>query len=45
MGSADKTIRVIIALVFAVLYFTKTIQETFGYILSAAAIIFYLLLW
>ncbi len=39
MGSADKTIRVIIALVFAVLFFTKTVQGTFGYILLAVAIV------
>ena len=42
MGSTDKTIRVIIALVFAALFFTKTVQGTFGYILLAVAIIFLL---
>jgi hypothetical protein len=42
MGSTDKTIRVIIALVFAVLFFTKTVQGTFGYILLAVAIVFLL---
>lgn len=42
MGSTDKTIRVIIALVFAILFFTKTVQGIFGYILLAIAVIFLL---
>ena len=42
MGSADKTIRVILALVFATLYFTNTITGTQGLILLILAGIFLL---
>ncbi len=42
MGSADKIIRVIIALVFSVLYFTGTVSGTLGYILLALGAIFLL---
>jgi hypothetical protein len=42
IGSADKTIRVIIALIFAVMFFTKTVQGTFGYILLVVAFVFLL---
>ena len=33
MGSADKTIRILLAAVFAVLYFTGTVTGTLGLIL------------
>lgn len=42
MGSADKIIRVIIALIFSVLYFTGTVSGTLGYILLALGAIFLL---
>ena len=42
MGSIDKAIRIILALVFAVLYLTKVISGTFGIILLVIAVIFVL---
>lgn len=42
MGSADKGIRIIIALVIAALYFTNVIEGTLAYVLMALAIIFLL---
>jgi hypothetical protein len=33
MGSADRVIRIILAIVFAVLYFTKTVTGTAGLVL------------
>jgi len=42
MGSADKVIRVILALVFAALYFTGTVSGVFGYVLLALGAIFIL---
>ena len=42
MGSADKAVRIILALVFAVLYFTGIISGLFGIILIALAVIFVL---
>tara|TARA_R110000868_G_scaffold91812_10_gene254512 strand:+ start:4036 stop:4239 length:204 start_codon:yes stop_codon:yes gene_type:complete len=42
MGSADKGIRVIIALVIAALYFTNVIEGTLAYVLMALALIFLL---
>ncbi len=40
MGSTDKIIRIIIALVIGVLYYTKTIDGTLALVLGALAIIF-----
>lgn len=40
MGSADKLIRVIIAVIIAILYFTNVIPGTIGIILLALAVIF-----
>lgn len=40
MGSADKMIRVIIAVVIAILYFTNVIPGTLGIVLLALAVIF-----
>jgi len=40
MGSTDKIIRTLIALIIAVLYFTETISGTTALILLAFAIIF-----
>lgn len=42
MGSADKAIRIIIAVVFAVLYFTGTVTGTLGIILLILGIVFVL---
>jgi len=42
MGSADRIIRVLLAVVIAVLYFTKQIIGTAGIILGILAIIFLL---
>jgi fatty acid desaturase len=42
MGSADRIIRLIIAAVIAVLYFTKVISGTLGIILIILAVIFLL---
>ena len=33
MGGTDRTIRILVAIVFAVLYFTKTVEGTLGLIL------------
>ena len=40
MGSADKIIRLLIAISIAVLYFTGTISGTWAIVLGALAIIF-----
>jgi hypothetical protein len=40
MGSTDKIIRIAIAVIIAVLYFTNTISGTLALILGAFAIIF-----
>ena len=40
VGTADRIIRVILAVVFAVLFFTKTVPGTVGYVLLALAAIF-----
>ncbi|MCB0402926.1 MAG: DUF2892 domain-containing protein [Flavobacteriales bacterium] len=42
MGAIDKVIRVIIAVVFAVLYFTGTVSGTLGYVLLALGAVFLL---
>jgi hypothetical protein len=44
MGSIDKSIRVLLALAFAVLYFTNTVTGTLGLVLLVIAGIFYSLL-
>ncbi len=40
MGTIDKVIRVLVAVVIAVLYFTKAIPGTLGIILLILAVIF-----
>ena len=40
MGSADKVIRIIIAIVIGVLFFTNTISGVFGTVLMILAVIF-----
>ncbi|MBD0778610.1 DUF2892 domain-containing protein [Maribacter sp. ANRC-HE7] len=40
MGSSDRMVRLIIALIFSVLYFTNIISETIGLILLGMAGIF-----
>jgi Protein of unknown function (DUF2892) len=40
MGTIDKVIRILIAVVIAVLYFTKVIPGTLGIILITLAVIF-----
>ena len=42
MGSADRIIRIILAIVFGVLYFTGTITGTFGIILLVLGGVFLL---
>ncbi|NOS84906.1 MAG: DUF2892 domain-containing protein [Ignavibacteria bacterium] len=42
IGSADKIIRIIIALAVFVLYFTGTISDTLGILLMVFAVIFVL---
>jgi Protein of unknown function (DUF2892) len=42
MGNTDRIIRVLIAAVIAVLYFTNTISGTFAYVLLGIGIIFLL---
>ncbi|MDD5149455.1 MAG: DUF2892 domain-containing protein [Flavobacterium sp.] len=42
MGSTDKIIRILIALVIGVLYYTETISGTTALVLGALAIIFVL---
>lgn len=42
MGSTDKGIRVIIAVVLALLYYFNVVEGTFAYILMALAIVFLL---
>lgn len=40
MGNLDKGIRIVIAIVIAILYFTETIEGTLAYILMAFAAVF-----
>ncbi|MBL8006503.1 MAG: DUF2892 domain-containing protein [Ignavibacteria bacterium] len=40
MGTADKTIRIILAVLFAVLYFTGTVSGLLGIILLVFGIVF-----
>jgi hypothetical protein len=40
MGSADRIIRLIVAAIFAVLYFTNTVTGTFGIVLLVLAGVF-----
>jgi Protein of unknown function (DUF2892) len=42
MGSADRIIRVILAAIMAVLYFTGTVSGTLGLVLLILAIVFLL---
>jgi len=42
MGTADRTIRTILAVVFAVLYFTDVITGTLGIVLMVLAAVFLL---
>lgn len=42
MGSADKIIRLVIAAVLAILFFTKVVTGTLGIILLVVAIVFVL---
>ena len=42
MGSADKIIRLVIAAVLAILFFTKVVTGTLGIILLVIAIVFVL---
>ena len=39
LGSADRIIRIVLAAIFALLYFTGTITGTFGIILIALAVV------
>lgn len=42
MSSADRIIRVIIAVIFAALYFTSTVPGTLGLVLTIVAVVFLL---
>jgi hypothetical protein len=42
MGTIDKVIRILVAIVIAVLYFTNVISGTLAYVLLAVAVIFVL---
>jgi hypothetical protein len=42
MGTVDKVIRILIAAIFAVLYFTKVIPGTIGIVLLVLAVVFVL---
>ena len=42
MGILDKSIRIIVAVILAVLYFTGTVTGTFGYVFLGRAAIFLL---
>lgn len=42
MGSADKIIRIVLAVVFVALYFTDVVTGIWGYVLLALAAIFLL---
>lgn len=42
MGNADRTIRILAAIVFAVLYFTGTITGTWGMVLLVLSAVFVL---
>lgn len=40
VGTADRMIRLVLAVIFAVLYFTETITGTLGYVLLALGAVF-----
>jgi hypothetical protein len=40
VGTADRMIRLVLAVIFAVLYFTETITGTLGYVLLALGVVF-----
>lgn len=40
MGSADRAVRVVLALVFAALYFTNTVSGTLGIVLLVLGVVF-----
>ena len=42
MGSLDKAVRIILAIVFAVLYITKMVEGTFAIVLLVAGAVFLL---
>jgi hypothetical protein len=42
VGSTDKVIRIVLAIVFAALYFTGTVSGTLGYVLLGLAGVFVL---
>jgi hypothetical protein len=42
MGTIDRVIRILIAAIFAVLYFTKVIPGTIGIVLLVLAVVFVL---
>ncbi len=42
MGNTDRTVRIIIAAIFAALYFSKTIEGTLGLVLLILGVVFVL---
>ncbi|MBL7965008.1 MAG: DUF2892 domain-containing protein [Flavobacteriales bacterium] len=41
MGTADRIIRILLAIVFAALYFTGTVTGTFGLVLLVLGVVFF----
>ncbi len=42
MGNIDRIVRIILAIAFSVVYFTKEVEGTFGYVLLGLGAIFLL---
>jgi len=42
MGNTDRIIRILVAAIFAALYFSKTVEGTFGLVLLVLGIVFVL---
>ncbi len=42
MGAADRTVRILLAILMGALYFTNTVTGTFGLVLLVLAIVFLL---
>ena len=40
MGSADRIIRLVLAVIFAIIFFTETVSGTWGILLMTLAVVF-----
>ncbi len=40
MGSADRIIRLVLAVIFAIIFFTETVSGTWGIVLMTLAVVF-----